>query len=98
MTIDLLTIPANEAERVAYAEGFTRTATLFARIADLELDNDPDTLRAEIAKLEDDNATLNDVVGRLEADLVVAYKAHRDARCEVESLQAELSALRWLER
>lgn len=98
MTIDLMTIPATEAERVAYAEGFTRTAALFARIDDLERDNDPDTLRAEIAKLEDDNATLNDVLERLEGDLLVAHRDHLDARCEVESLQAELSALRWLER
>lgn len=98
MSIDLMTIPATEAERVAYAEGFTRTADLFARIADLERDNDPDTLRAEIAKLEDDNAMLNDALERMEAELIEAYKAHRDARCEVESLQAELSALRWLER
>ena len=82
MTIDLLTIPASEAERVAYAEGFTRTATLFARIDDLETER----------------AQLNDAVTNLETELADAYKAHRDARCEVESLQAELSALRWLER
>ena len=96
--IDLMTIPATEAERVAYAEGFTRTADLFARIDDLERDNDPDTLRAEIAKLEDDNATLNDALERMEGDLLVAHRDRWDARCEVESLQAELSALRWLER
>ena len=96
--IDLMTIPATEAERVAYAEGFTRTATLFARIDDLERDNDPDTLRAEIAKLEDDNATLNDALENLEGDLLVAHRDRWDARCEVESLRAELSALRWLER
>ena len=96
--IDLMTIPATEAERVAYAEGFTRTADLFARIADLERDNDPDTLRAEIAKLEDDNATLNDALERMEGDLLVAHRDRWDARCEVESLRAELSALRWLER
>ena len=82
MTIDLMTIPATEAERVAYAEGFTRTAALFARIDDLELERDQ----------------LNDAVTNLETELADAYKAHRDARCEVESLQAELSALRWLER
>ena len=82
MTIDLMTIPATEAERMAYAEGFTRTADLFARIADLELERDQ----------------LNDAVEGLETELSDAYKAHRDARCEVESLQAELSALRWLER
>ena len=82
MTIDLMTIPATEAERVAYAEGFTGTATLFARITDLEADK----------------AMLDDALTTLEAELAEAYKAHRDARCEVESLQAELSALRWLER
>ena len=82
MTIDFMTIPAIEAERMAYAEGFTRTATLFARIDDLERDN----------------ATLNDALENLEIELADACKAHRNARCEVESLQAELSALRWLER
>lgn len=82
MTIDFMTIPAIEAERMAYAEGFTRTATLFARIADLELERDQ----------------LSDVVENLEIELADACKAHRNARCEVESLQAELSALRWLER
>ena len=82
MTIDLMTIPANEAERVAYAEGFTGTATLFARIATLEADK----------------AMLDDALTTLEAELAEVYRAHRDARCEVESLQAELSALRWLER
>ena len=79
--IDLMTIPATEAERVAYAEGFTRTADLFARIDDLERDNDPDTLRAEIAKLEDDNATLNDALERMEGDLLVAHRDRWDARC-----------------
>ena len=82
MSIDLMTIPATEAERMAYAEGFTRTAALFARIVDLELERDQ----------------LSDAVDNLGIELVEAYKAHRDARCEVESLQAELSALRWLER
>ncbi len=82
MTIDLMTIPATEAERMAYAEGFTRTAALFARIA----------------TLEDDKSMLDDALERLEIELADAYKTHRDARCEVESLQAELSALRWLER
>jgi len=43
--IDLQTLPADEAERIAYAEGFTGTAALFARIADLE---------AEVLKLENE--------------------------------------------
>jgi hypothetical protein len=31
-----MTLPAPEAERLAYAEGFPGTARLFARIADLQ--------------------------------------------------------------
>jgi hypothetical protein len=34
--IDLLNIPASDAERIAYAEGFTMAAQLFARIDALE--------------------------------------------------------------
>ena len=34
--IDLMTLPAGEAERLAYAEGFTGTANLFARVADMQ--------------------------------------------------------------
>jgi hypothetical protein len=34
--IDLLKIPASDAERIAYAEGFTMAAELFARIDALE--------------------------------------------------------------
>ena len=37
--IDLLKIPASDAERIAYAEGFTMAAELFARIAELEAIN-----------------------------------------------------------
>ena len=36
MPLDLTTLPAHEAEALAYAEGFTGTARLFARIADLQ--------------------------------------------------------------
>jgi hypothetical protein len=39
MPLDLLTLEPTEAERIAYAEGFTMAAELFARIADLEADN-----------------------------------------------------------
>jgi hypothetical protein len=34
--LDLLKLPAHEAERLAYAEGFTNTAALFARLADMQ--------------------------------------------------------------
>ena len=36
MSFHLLSLPAADAERLAYAEGFTGTATLFARIDDLQ--------------------------------------------------------------
>jgi hypothetical protein len=36
MPLDLMKLPAVEAEALAYAEGFTGTAALFARIADLQ--------------------------------------------------------------
>src|SRR5574343_440008 len=40
MSMDLLSLPASEAERIAYAEGFTKAAELFARIAELEAERD----------------------------------------------------------
>lgn len=45
--IDLLKIPASDAERIAYAEGFTMAAALFARIEELEQENE--ILRGELA-------------------------------------------------
>lgn len=38
--IDLLKLEPAEAERIAYAEGFTMAAELFKRIADLEAERD----------------------------------------------------------
>ena len=96
MTIDLMTIPAIEAERVAYAEGFTGTATLFVRIADLE--KEPDYLCAELLELEDDKRLIEDALNNVQNELSRTYSKLRDAENQVESLQAELSALRWLER
>lgn len=49
--IDLMKIPASEAERLAYAEGFTGTAELFKRIAELEAERD--ALLQEITDLKD---------------------------------------------
>ena len=34
--IDLMQLPASEAERLAYSEGFTGTAELFARLSEAE--------------------------------------------------------------
>ena len=53
--IDLMQLPASDAERIAYAEGFTGTAELFGRIADAEALVDPDLeekLRDELADME----------------------------------------------
>jgi len=55
--IDLLKLEATEAERIAYAEGFTMAAELFKRIADLEainqaLNQENDILRDQLADME----------------------------------------------
>lgn len=49
--IDLLRLEAPEAERIAYAEGFTMAAELFARIAELEAERDQ--LAEELEKAQD---------------------------------------------
>ena len=54
MPINLLTLPASEAERIAYSEGFTGTAELFARIAELEAERDQ--LAEELEDLKDNAA------------------------------------------
>jgi hypothetical protein len=50
--IDLLKIPASEAERLAYAEGFTMAAELFKRIDELEADKLELTQENEILRDE----------------------------------------------
>lgn len=68
MPLDLMTLPAPEAERLAYAEGFAGTARLFARIADLQkalgetlaeaenLREENEILRAELIAARHDRA------------------------------------------
>ena len=51
--IDLLKIPASDAERIAYAEGFTMAAQLFKRIDELEAIN---------LKLTQENEILRDML------------------------------------
>ena len=51
MPLNLLNLPATEAERLAYAEGFTMAAELFARIAELEAERD--ALTQELEDLKD---------------------------------------------
>ena len=55
--IDLLKIDASDAERIAYSEGFTMAAELFARIADLEAVN---------LKLTQENEILRDALADAE--------------------------------
>ena len=51
MPLNLLNLPATEAERIAYSEGFTMAAELFARIAELEAERDQ--LAEELEDLKD---------------------------------------------
>ena len=67
MPLDLMTLPAHEAEALAYAEGFTGTARLFARIADLQK-----ALGEAVAEIE----SLKNTRDQLEADLWVARRLH----------------------
>lgn len=48
--LDLTKLQAVEAERIAYAEGFTMAAELFARIETLEADNQKLTQENEILR------------------------------------------------
>lgn len=65
MPLDLMNMPATEAEALAYAEGFTGTARLFARIADLQK-----ALGEAVAEIE----SLKNTRDQLEADLWVARR------------------------
>lgn len=58
--IDLLTLEPSEAERIAYTEGFTMAAELFARI---------DALTAQRDELKRENEILRDQLS--EADLII---------------------------
>ena len=55
MPLNLLNLPATEAERLAYSEGFTMAAELFARIAELEAERD--ALEEELEAAKDDSLT-----------------------------------------
>lgn len=65
MPLDLEKLTATEAEALAYVEGFTGTARLFARIADLQK-----ALGEAVAEIE----SLKNTRDQLEADLWVARR------------------------
>jgi polyhydroxyalkanoate synthesis regulator phasin len=80
--IDLSKLDPTEAERIAYTEGFTMAAQLFARIAELEALIDPDmedNLRGVQSELEDTQWELEEA---------------RDEICRLESRIADLEANR----
>lgn len=56
--IDLTKLPPDDAERIAYAEGFTGVSDLFARISDLEF-----AAECLVAALEEE----------LDAEVISAY-------------------------
>lgn len=66
MPLDLMTLPPEEAERLAFAEGFTGTAALFARLADAERERDK--LAEEVESLRDDVCALESKIADLEAE------------------------------
>lgn len=66
MPLDLMTMPTEEAERLAYAEGFTGTAALFARLADAERERD--ALAEEVETLRDQVCALESRIADLEAE------------------------------
>lgn len=63
MPLDPMKLPAHEAERLAYAEGFTNTAALFARLADMQ---------QALGKALAENESLRDQVCALESRLADA--------------------------
>ena len=66
MPLDLMTMPPEEAERLAYAEGFTQTAALFGRLADAERERD--ALAEEVESLRDQVCSLESRIADLEAE------------------------------
>ena len=66
MPLNLMDLESSEAERLAFAEGFTGTAALFARLADAERERD--VLAEEVETLRDDVCALESRIADLEAE------------------------------
>ena len=87
--IDLSKLDPAEAERIAYAEGFTGVAALYARLGDAEVYNDKymndiDCLEDQVRELETQTTDREDV---LEQEVI-------DLQTEIQSLKDELEELR----
>lgn len=66
MALNLMELESSEAERLAFAEGFTQTAALFARLADAERERD--ALAEEVETLRDQVCDLESRIADLEAE------------------------------
>ena len=66
MPLNLMDLESSEAERLAFAEGFTQTAALFARLADAERERD--ALAEEVESLRDQVCSLESRIADLEAE------------------------------
>lgn len=66
MALNLMELETEEAERLAYAEGFTGTAALFARLADAERERDE--LAEEVESLRDQVCALESRIADFEAE------------------------------
>ena len=66
MALNLMELETEEAERLAFAEGFTQTAALFARLADAERDRD--AFEEEAERLRDQICALESHIADLEED------------------------------
>lgn len=66
MALNLMELETEEAERLAYAEGFTQTAALFGRLADAERERD--ALVEEVESLRDQVCALESRIADLEAE------------------------------
>ena len=94
MPLDLMTLAPEDAERLAYAEGFTQTAALFARLADALRERDAfeelaDSLRDQICA----RARIADAL-RERGAFEEGADGLRDQICDLESRIADLEAER----
>lgn len=66
MALNLMELETEEAERLAFAEGFTQTAALFARLANAEQERD--AFEEEIERLRDQICDLESRIADLEEE------------------------------
>lgn len=90
--IDLSKLDPSDAERIAYAEGFTGVATLYARLSDAEVHNDKymddiDRLEDQVRELETQTTDREDA---LEQEVIDQQSKISDLEDEIENLKDTL--------